>query len=175
MGAVLDKVSDFFASGGDTDRRPDPSGVDEVGGGATVDSIDTDRAAAEARINEVKRGRGRPRKSPGLSGDGADSSSAEKKEAARLARELEKLFDPKYWRAVVRAPADARLAITGREHWRLSDDEVDSLADTASVAARQLVSIDPRYLATALLLFNVATVYGSRLVLDSKLARESKS
>lgn len=179
MAAILDSISKFVGGNPDEpgDRR-DTSDIFEATGDGTVDSADSSLLEAQERIAKVRRKRGRPslREKSGLLGGGSESSESttEKKEAARLARELEKLFDPKYWRAVVRAPADARLAITGREHWKLSSDEVDSLADTASVAARQLVSIDPRFLATTLLLFNVATVYGSRLVLDSKLAREGK-
>lgn len=179
MVAILDSISKFVGGDpGETGDRRDTSDILEATGGDAAGGADSSRLEAEERIAKVKRRVGRPsnREKSGLLGGGSESaeSTTEKKEAARLARELEKLFDPKYWRAVVRAPADARLAITGREHWKLSSDEVDSLADTASVAARQLVSIDPRFLATTLLLFNVATVYGSRLVLDSKLAREEK-
>lgn len=113
-----------------------------------------------------KRGRGRPPK--------AKSGSKPSTESAKIASELDSLFSPENFRALVRAPADIRLAVTGRKHWELKDSEVDSLAITASTSAKYFAVVDPKWLAVAMFATNAAMIYGSRIVEDMRQDRKNE-
>lgn len=113
-----------------------------------------------------KRGRGRPPK--------AKSGSKSTSESAKISAELDGLFSPENFRALVRAPADIRLAVTGRKHWELKDSEVDSLAITASTTAKYFAVVDPKWLAVAMFATNAAMIYGSRIVEDMRQDRKNE-
>jgi len=130
-------------------------------------------AAAEETIARFKNGN--PRKSSrGTSGRADPASAALADQQAKIQAELGKLYSPENWKAIVKAPADLRLALTGREHWNLSKDEVETLATTASTAAQYWLVADPKYLALTLFIFNISVIYGSRVALDVAASRAEK-
>lgn len=116
-----------------------------------------------------KRGRGRPAKNE------SGSVGTPKRESAKVSDELDKLFSPENFRALVRAPADIRLAVTGRKHWELKDSEVESLAITASTTAKYFAVVDPKWLAVAMFATNAAMIYGSRIVEDMRQDRKNEN
>lgn len=93
-----------------------------------------------------------------------------------VARELDKIFSPKNFRGVVRAPADLMLASTGRKIWDLPTSEVDAMAETGSLCARHFVKTDPKWLALILFSMSVLTTYGGRAGMHySEVKKEKQS
>jgi hypothetical protein len=143
----------------------DPSAPKSDGVASADPTIDK----AKETIADFREGkRGRPKKSKESKPDPLSEAQA------KIQVELNRLYSPENWKAIVRAPADLRLALTGREHWNLSDREVQTLAETASTAAQYWLVADPKYLALTLLMFNIATIYGARIALDVAQSRRDK-
>ena len=86
----------------------------------------------------------------------------EEQEAAKIAEQLDKLFDPRIFKGVVRAPADLMLAATGRKIWDLPDKEVDTLAESGSICAQQFIKTDPKWIALIMFSMSLISVYGGR-------------
>ena len=151
---------------GENVSTPDPS---QVAADRVVPSDSTGASAAET-IEEFRGKRGRP------SGKSNSKRTADPlaEQQAKIQAELGKLYSAENWEAIVRAPADLRLALTGREYWNLNDKEVKNLSQTASTCAQYWLTSDPKYLALTLLMFNIATVYGARIALDVAEARKAK-
>lgn len=102
-------------------------------------------------------------------GDAAANLAAE--DAAKI---LDAILDPKIWRGVVAAPGDMMVAVTGREHWELSEDERDTLAKTGAATARAFAVTDPKWLALSLFAFSILSIYGGRITKDLKDKRDAK-
>lgn len=119
--------------------------------------------ANEERDATIKRGRGRPRNA---------NASGREQAAKKVSEEINDLFSPQNFRALVRVPADIKFAVTGRAHWELTDAEVDSLAITSSTTAKYFASTAPKYLALTMLLVNFAVIYGGRVIQDARIDRE---
>jgi hypothetical protein len=66
------------------------------------------------------------------------------------------------------------VAVTGKKHWELSDDERDTLAKTGAATARCFAVTDPKWLALSLFSFSVISIYGGRLLKDFKDRVEEK-
>lgn len=121
-----------------------------------------DSVVSKAKADIKKRGR--PSDKDRLKATEADN--------ARLVAELEKIFAPEHWEALVRAPADLRLAQTGYKHWEMSDNEVKMLAASASNTARYFMRTDPKWIVLTLFLFNVGTIYGGRVLMDYNIRKK---
>lgn len=84
-----------------------------------------------------------------------------------------KLMEPQYWEALVRAPADFMLAKTGHQHWDIPNAQVRTLAVTGSITVRAwMPNMDPKYMCLALFLTNAAFIYGTRFLEELRLQRE---
>lgn len=145
---------------GGTDTKP---AVVEKSGAPKSDPV------ADAAKEAISAKRGRPSGSK-TKGKGKPVDAA----TLQAQKELVALFEPDAWEPVVRAPADAMLALTGRKHWDLSEKEVRSLAVTGANSARWFLHTDPKWIALILFLFNATTVYGSRLVMDAQERKKEK-
>lgn len=98
-----------------------------------------------------------------------DQPTDEHKRIAEIADELSK---PEYWDGLVRAPADYMLATTGHKHWDLSDRDVRKIAVPLAFSARSFISLDPRIMLLILLVSNIGTVYGPRVVQELNLRKQ---
>lgn len=86
----------------------------------------------------------------------------EKAHLKELAKEVDKIFTPKNFKGVVRAPADLMLATTGRKIWNMPDQEAEGLAETGALCAKQFVKADAKWLALILFSMALVTSYGGR-------------
>lgn len=136
-----------------------PAAGKPAGGSSPADQV---VSQAEAAIRKRK---------PYTKRGSADMAATEA-ENARITAELEKVFAPEHWEALVRAPADLRLAQTGFEHWKMSDNEVKTLASSASNTARYFMRTDPKWVVLTLFLFNIGTIYGGRVLMDYNLRKK---
>lgn len=91
-----------------------------------------------------------------------------------LIKQLDALHAPEAWGALLGAPADIAQALTGRDHWNLSDKERNTLGATGSAAARVMMITNPRALAFAMLGSAVTMVYLPRLIKEARAIRAEK-
>lgn len=109
------------------------------------------------------------------SGKGVDPvATANAASIVEQAKILDALLDPKVWRGAVAAPGDMMVAVTGKKHWELSDDERDTLAKTGAATARCFAVTDPKWLALSLFAFSVISIYGGRMMKDMKDKADEK-
>lgn len=136
------------------------------------DSLNAATSAAMASAAQSKRGRGRPRKDGAIAGgiDGTISKSPRisSELRAEMARQLDALYDPKAWGSLLSMPADTALAITGKDRWKVSDDERKTLGSCGSVAARFVVFENPKTLALLMLSSALFSVYVPRATAELK-------
>lgn len=119
--------------------------------------------------------RGRPRKNPADSGGDQRSLQAEVDAAIRA--QLEGLYAPEAWSALLAMPADAAQVWTGKKHWELSPEERKTLGVTGSAAARTMMITNPKSLAFFMLGSALLSAYLPRAVRelrDMKLAEKAK-
>lgn len=131
----------------------------------------TDTALLAAKGNlEKRRGRGRPPKDTAAPADNAPRVNAASGDLARL-------FDPTVWTPLVRLPADAMVALTGREFWNLQDKEAAALGASAASAAQYVGIENPKSLAISLFLVSAIVVYGPRALkeLDARRAERAEA
>jgi|SRR3970040_2553516 len=136
----------------------------------TGNIADAQVAMAREKVNQdvAARKRGRPSK---------DSESLQRDKqivSEELARQLDACYDPKAWGALLALPADAALAITARENWKISKDERDALGASGSAAARTLMFTNPRTLAFLMLASALFSVYVPRAVNEFKHQAEKR-
>lgn len=139
--------------------------------GTATSSHQTDTALLAAKGNlEKRRGRGRPPKDQNAPTDNAPRVNA-------ASADLAKLFDPTVWTPLVRLPADAMCALTGREFWNLQDKEAAALGASAASAAQYVGIENPKSLAISLFLVSAIVVYGPRALkeLDARRAERSEA
>lgn len=133
--------------------------------GYSSSTLRVENSESAATIRKAKQAR--PKKDDAAGG----TFSLENRDAeafAQQAKILENLLDPKVWRGAVAAPGDAMVAVTGRMHWKLYDDETDTLAKTGAATARCFMVTDPKWLALSLFGFSLLSIYGSRFMKDVK-------
>lgn len=146
-----------------------------VGAGESGDKNSPPAPGVSQAADVIKRKRGRPPGSATRPATVAGPSPDELDAMRRRADLISDLCSPQNFRALVELPGDVGFAITGRKHWLLSEKESATLSSTASATAKTFGNIDPKWLAALMLLANVATIYGSRLVLDTKARREERA
>jgi hypothetical protein len=143
------RVDEHASSVGAANPAPDAGSV------ATA----TATQAREAAIKEAtvsRRGRPRNGSSTVAPNGGTSERALQDQVNAQIAQQLDQLHDPKAWGALLTFPADTALALTGREHWKASRDERDTLGSVGSALARTMMITNPRSL--ALLMFSSAMI-----------------
>lgn len=138
---------------------PESSAPAQPGHGS--DQIDVSDTASGAILSERKK----RRKRSGTIGSGAGAAQdAGSGLSAEDEKALDALFDPAQWQAIVEAPANAAILVTGSNTWKLSDKESERLAVGASTCARYFMPTHPKWIALSLFGIGLASVYGSHFV-----------
>lgn len=120
----------------------------------------------------ARRGR-KPKDAQGNSG--SDQRALQARIDAQIAAQLDAVHDPKAWGALLAAPGDVAVAITGREHWEISKDERETLGACGSTAARTLMITNPRSLALLMAASALFAVYMPRLMKEAAHLRKEKA
>ncbi|MHB1516638.1 MAG: hypothetical protein ACYCVY_13270 [Acidiferrobacteraceae bacterium] len=129
-----------------------------------VDTADPLVSDATATIQNHKR-RGRPPKDATATVSEKPvrktSKALELETQARMMEQLDKLFQPKAFRALVAAPANVLLAKTGSNAWKLPEDEVEAMAESGCITARAFLEIDPKWAALVIFALSTASIYSA--------------
>lgn len=173
----MDILNDLKNSGAASGSAP---GVADVGGMAAA------QARGEVSQELPKRKRGRP---PG-SGTGTHSAAGggtrqagtsapgiSPELRAELQKQVEACYDPKAWGALLAAPADVMLSLTGGKHWNLGQEERATLGAAGSTAARFMSIDNPRTLALMMLGSALFAIYVPRITeeLKGRKAKEAEA
>lgn len=146
----------------------------ETSGSPVAASLAADsRAQAERELQTSTRRRGRPQKI--ADAGGGDTSRISPALAEEIAKQLEACYDPKVWAALLAAPGDLMLVVTGREHWKLSTDERATLGATGSAAARTLMIQNPRALAFLMLGSALFSAYVPRTIMELRALKKEQA
>ncbi len=165
---------DGASSGDEHASNPGAQNV-PTGAGAVASSERTAASeAANAELSMARQARrGRPRK------DSGDRRPTERdlQEAinAQIASQLDGLYAPEAWGALLGLPADAALTWTGNQRWKLGEDERKTLGATGSAAARTMMITNPKALAFSMLAATMFAVYVPRAVAQLKELREKEA
>ena len=159
------KLFDF--GGGDAQQPAAPAG----GGAAPVEPgagsvLSATRGAADKAARE---GAARSPRRRGTA-DVSRVSDAELRERtnALVAEQLRSLHSPKLWAAMLAMPANAAQALTGKDRWKLSDDEKETLGLSGSALAETLMITNPRALAMLMFASVMMASYGPRIIGEAK-------
>jgi hypothetical protein len=128
--------------------------------------------AAKGELQATQARRGRPRKSAANSEGTVGTLSPVL--ANEIARQLEQCYDPKVWGALLSAPGDLMLVVSGREHWKLSNEERATLGACGSAAARTLMITNPRALAFLMLGSALFSAYVPRAIVELRALQSEK-
>jgi len=162
-------MRNFFNWGTDDAQQPAPPLAQDAPsptGGAPTDAI----AAARAKVEQDVTARRRSRSEKNTGSVGSDQQTIQ----AEIARQLEACYEPGAWGALLALPADAALAVTGRDNWKISKDERHTLGVSGSAAARTLMISNPRSLAFLMLASALFSVYVPRAVQEIKHQQEKR-
>ncbi len=160
------RVDEHAANPGAT-SAPAPSSLGTV---ATAQVAEARERSLNLSAESTKR-RGRPPKGDSRN-SGTDSANLQARLDAEIRSQLEQVHDPKAWGALLAAPGDVALTITGREHWNIKENERATLGACGSAAARTLMVTNPQALAMLMLAAGLFSVYVPRLTLEMKHQRE---
>lgn len=149
--------------------HPGESGASPMASSLAADS----RAQAERELQTSSRRRGRPSKAADASA--GDTSRISPALAEEIAKQLEACYDPKVWGALLAAPGDVMLVYTGRELWKLSNEERATLGATGSAAARTLMIQNPRALAFLMLGSALFSAYVPRAIMEIRALRKEQA
>lgn len=136
--------------------------------GSPAPTLNLETSASSAALKEAgkkKRGKSESGKAAFSFDDGGGQTAAQTQEQAEI---FALVFKPETWKGVVAAPADFAFAMTGREHWLLSDPEKETLAATGCATFRAFAQTDPKWIALALFSVSLITIYGGRMMKDAK-------
>jgi hypothetical protein len=125
--------------------------------------------AAGVELEASARRRGRPRKDAPTGGGNQPSVSPEL--AAEIARQMEVVYAPEQWGALLSLPGDAMQTFTGREFWELSKDERKTLGVCGSAAARCMMIQNPKTLAFLMLGSAMLSAYLPRAIKELQIQR----
>lgn len=153
-----------FLSGNKTNDEENSSEVESNGASAGLRVETTQSAETIRTVSDRKRAKDKSAKST-FSFESGNADAAAIEQQAKI---LDAILDPKVWRGAVAAPGDMMAAISGKEHWVLSEDERDTLAKTGAATARAFAVTDPKWLALSLFSFSIMTIYGGRMVKDAQ-------
>jgi hypothetical protein len=122
-------------------------------------------AEVKADLNARPR-RGRPRGDS--QGSASDKRNVQEEVNRAVIAQLDALHEPRAWAALLGLPADAALAITGKDRWKLSSEEKETLGVTGSAAARTMMITNPRALAFMMVSAALMTAYLPRCLAELK-------
>jgi hypothetical protein len=122
-------------------------------------------AAFSSARSEALAGRAKSNKTPKKNEQPTD----EQKRIAEIANELS---NHDYWDGLVRAPADIMLAKTGHAFWDIPDKEIKKISVPLAFSAKTLISLDPRIMLLILLVSNIGTVYGPRVMQELNVRKQ---
>lgn len=114
-----------------------------------------------AKLEEKRRGRGRPPKS----GSGArpqDLSDGLYKDSQR---ELEELYKGENWEEIAALPFNIRRAMTGSDIFTLSKHQKTILGSSLAASMKLLGLINPKYVAFTILAVNMVTIFAEKEIL----------
>lgn len=131
------------------------------------------RANAQAELQTTSRRRGRPSKDS--SSLRSDTSALPPDLQAEIQRQIEGALDPRAWAALLALPADTALAITGREHWKISKDERDTLGATGSAMARAMMIANPKMLCLIMLSSAMFSCYMPRVIKEAEHLKQKRA
>lgn len=125
-------------------------------------------AAATARKTRSDKGKPRGPRAQGQDSSGytpvGGDATMSPELRAEITRQVEALYNPKAWGALLAAPADMLLATTGKKRWDIGEEERATLGACGSTAARCMMIQNPKTLAFLMLGAAISSVYGTRLV-----------
>jgi len=137
-----------------------------------------DLSSSAAERIEGKRGRGRPRKDAAASTavfENVTGDSGIRADLERIKRLCETLYDPKNLRTMVNAYPSYFRYKTGHEHWKWSDEKVDSCAKPLAVLLEIWTQTDPKWMALAIFAANFGAAIGEGHMLDAAIARRDRA
>lgn len=169
----------MFSFGGKDDDTKDEHATTPGAANAAPNSGGvSDHLTSAARENAEQELVARPRRKYTKRTDNrageSDQPALQAKVDAAILAQLEACYDPRAWGAVVTAPADCALALTGRDHWNVSPEERATLGATASAAARTMMITNPKSLAFFMFGVTLTSFYLPRLVAEMKAWRKAK-
>ncbi len=171
------------------DKQPDEHGAALGAGGAAVSpnnsapsegsvstrAVDAAREAARQELDLSPRSKKRGRPPGSAKAGGADSQDLQQRIAAEIKSQLDALHAPESWGALLGAPSDVAVALTGRKYWEISETERKTLGLTGAAAARTFMITNPQGLALCMLAGALTSVYLPRFVQEMKHLRAEKA
>ncbi len=139
---------------------------------AAAVNLAREEATKQAADPLVTRKRGRPPKDAG-SGGGVNSNAA-KNASKELHAQLDAVFAPEAWGALLAAPGDVAAGITGRGYWEITQEERKTLGLTGAAFARTMAITNPRSLAAMMVSASLLSVYLPRLIKEAAHMRATK-
>lgn len=153
------------------------SGVDSASDTGTVATraVDAARAGATDELNLSPRSKKRGRPPGGAKSGGADSQDLQTRIAAEIRSQLDALHSPESWGALLGAPSDVAVALTGRKYWEISETERKTLGMTGAAAARTFMITNPQGLALCMLAGALTSVYLPRFIKEMAHIRAERA
>jgi len=161
---------DFLKGGNDAQSSENGAEVESNVAPSGLRVENTESAETIRTVSERKRAKDKSGKSA-FSFEEGNSETLANEQQAKI---LDAILDPKVWRGAVAAPGDMMVAITGKAHWELNDNERDTLAKTGAATARAFAVVDPKWLALSLFSFSIISIYGGRMVKDLQDRAEAR-
>lgn len=146
----------------------DSSPNDSVAGTVADVARSAARDEATARLSDPSPRRRRRRSQENNSAGERDPVDVSAEVRAALIQQIDALHDPRAWGALVAFPGDVMQTITGKERWKISDKERETLGATSAAAARTFMITNPRALACTMAAFALITVYMPRIIEEIK-------
>ncbi|MDE2020651.1 MAG: hypothetical protein KGJ13_09975 [Patescibacteria group bacterium] len=140
-------------------------------------SMASAEAKAEAKADLEKRKRGPYNKTGKYSKLGGGERPAAPPGAGippQIQEELDRLFAPEIWEPLVEMPAAIGEALTGHEHWSLSEKEKRVGSISVSTAAKYAGLQSPAKLAFLLAALNLTGIYMPKILAEIKIRGEEK-
>ena len=156
-----------FRIGGDT---PSKENV-EPNAGAAADHL---RVAAAAEVEKDLSQRPRRKYTRRDTGGERDQRAIQDEVNRAVIAQLDQLHEPRAWSALLSLPGDCALALTGKDRWKISDDERATLGATGSALARTMMITNPKALAIAMFAGAMMSVYGMRFIGEMEDWRKKK-
>lgn len=141
----------------------------ENSGSVSTAAADEARAEAQRELQSPARRKRGPQKTATPSSGNPQSISPEL--AAEIHKQMEACYDPRAWAALLTLPGEVALAVTGHKHWKIEDEERETLGATGSAFARTLMLTNPRALAGLMLGSALFAVFVPRALEEIKLRK----
>lgn len=158
-------------------NKENAASVDQSSAGSTTPVQSVASASAAQARGEAERELGSPtrrrRRSSSVASDvGVTDRDLQEKVNAAIASQLEALHSPEAWAALGCLPADAALTWTGKDRWKVSEQERKTVGLTLASAARTFMITNPRALACSMAAAAMVGLYMPRVIAQLKEMRE---